>query len=261
MNDVLNGTARWQVEEGDCLHALAMMPEASADMVLCDLPYGTTRNAWDSVIPLDRWWSAVLRVAKPNAAIVLFAQSPFDKVLGASRLDLLRYEWIWEKGKASGHLNAKRAPLKAHENVLVFYRRPPTYNPQKERVPADRLVKGARRHKPSGIRNYGVQHGGAPWTEDGMRYPRTVLRFPSVNGQVSVHPTQKPADLCAYLVRTYTNAGAVVLDPTCGSGSTGVGSLAEDRRFVGVERDPAYVEIARRRCAEAAAQPSLAGAA
>ena len=117
--------------QGDCLEAMVHIPDGSVDMILCDLPYGTTRNKWDSIIPLGQLWEQYGRVIKENGAIVLFAQTPFDKVLGSSNLDFLRYEWIWEKTSATGHLNAKRMPMKAHENILIFYKRLPTYNPQK----------------------------------------------------------------------------------------------------------------------------------
>lgn len=245
----------------DAFELLATVPAGAVDMVLCDLPYGTTRNKWDSTLDLARLWPELTRVTKTNAAIVLFAQTPFDKVLGCSRLDLLRYEWIWEKGKATGFLNAKVAPLKAHENILVFYRKSPTYNPQKERVTDGRFVVGPRTHRPSEIRGYGVQHGTHGWTDDGTRYPRSVLRIPSVNGRDLLHPTQKPVDLCRYLIRTYTAPGQTVLDMTCGVATTAVAALTEGRDYICGDSDPGYVAIGRRRLDALAVQQTLVGAA
>ncbi len=248
-------TKPWSVTEGDCLAVLPTLPEASADMVLCDLPYGTTQNAWDSVIPLAPWWAAVRRVAKPNAAIVLFAQCPFDKVLGASNLDELKYEWIWRKESGTGHLNAKIAPMKDHENLLVFYRSQPTYNPQMRR--SFKPIAAPQRQGGNGS-NYGSTTRPI-YADDGTRHPLTTIEF--ARDADKVHPTQKPVDLCRYLVRTYTNAGDVVLDPTCGSGSTGVACMAEGRAFVGIEQHPPYVALSRQRIDEATRQGSLFGAA
>lgn len=239
----------WQTDDGtlanaDAFELLATVPDGAVDMVLCDLPYGTTRNKWDSTLDLARLWPELTRVTKTSAAIVLFAQTPFDKVLGCSRLDLLRYEWIWEKGKATGHLNAKRAPLKAHENLLVFYRELPAYNPQKE---AAAQLLSPREHKPKGVTNYGVVHGGDPWVDNGTRYPRSVVRFTAVRGQDSLHPTQKPVDLCRYLIRTYTAPGQTVLDMTCGVATTAVAALTGGRRFICGDSDPGYAALGAKR--------------
>lgn len=230
---------------GDCLDVLPTLPDKSVDMVLCDLPYGTTNCAWDSVLPLDRLWPEWLRVCR--GAVVLFAQTPFDKVLGASNLRHLRYEWVWEKTNATGFLNASRAPLKAHENVLVFYERQPTYNPIKTTGHARKTSKGGGR--PSSVyQDHATLERDYDSTE---RFPRSVLTFASDKQRSKLHPTQKPVALCEYLIRTYTNPGAVVLDNCMGSGTTGVACLNTGRQFIGIENDPDFFAVAERRLAAA----------
>lgn len=226
----------------DCLDAMRALPDASVDMVLCDLPYGTTRNKWDSVIPLDRLWSEYRRVCR--GPIVLFAQTPFDKVLGASNLGMLKYEWVWRKEAGTGFLNAKKAPLKDHENVLVFYDKPPRYYPQmRTGFKPYKCTKGGE------TSNYNAS--GIVTTEsDGSRYPLTVLDFP--RDKDKVHPTQKPVALVEYLVRTYTAEGDTILDNTMGSGTTGVACENTGRRFIGIERDPTYFDVAVGRVSDAA---------
>ena len=226
----------YQLLQGDCLELMATIPSGSVDMVMCDLPYGTTQNKWDSVIPLPPLWAAYKRICKPNAAIVLTAQTPFDKVLGASNLTDLRYEWIWCKSRVTGHLNSRIAPMKAHENICVFYEAVPTYNPQglvRKAVPT------VRRGGDNG-RNYGKSD--VSTLTEFENYPRTLLQFASEGS--TVHPTQKPVALMEYLIRTYTNEGETVLDNTMGSGTTGVACANTGRRFIGIERDPAYFQIA-----------------
>ncbi len=200
-------------------------------MVLADPPYGITRNAWDRELDLQRLWPELCRVAKPSAAIVLCAAPPFDKRLAVSNLASYRYDWVWEKSNATGHLNAKRQPLRAHEYLLVFYREPPTYNPQK-----------TTGHKPVNsfyTRHSGSNYGAAAAYRSGGgatdRYPRSVLRFASDKQKDSRHSTQKPLALMRYMVRTYTNDGDTVLDFCAGSGTTGRACEAEGRRFIGIE--------------------------
>lgn len=231
--------ADWRMDlmMGDCLECMKEIAPGSVDMVLCDLPYGTTQNRWDSVIPLAAMWSLVWTCMKAEGAAVFTAQTPFDKVLGVSDLPNLKYEWVWQKESGSGHLNAKRAPLKNHENVLVFCRKSPVYNPQmREGVKPYTQVQG----KPKST-NYGTQTG-AVTVSDGTRYPLSVLDF--ARDKSKVHPTQKPVALMDYLIRTYTNPGEVVLDFTMGSGTTGVAAMQSGRRFIGIERDEGYFQIA-----------------
>lgn len=229
---------------GDCLDIMPALPAASVDLILCDLPYGTTQNKWDSVIPLDRLWLEYWRVAKPSAAVVLTAQTPFDKVLGVSQLARLKYEWIWEKPNPTGHLNAKRAPMKAHENVLVFYRQRATYNPQKTHGHKRKVSRVNRSEVLDPC--YGSQSGTTLY-DSTERYPRSVQVFASEKQHNSLHPTQKPVALMEYLIRTYTNEGDTVLDNCMGSGTTGVAALKCGREFIGIESDPAYFDIAKNR--------------
>lgn len=229
---------------GDCLERMKEIPDDSVDMVLCDLPYGTTQNKWDSVINLEELWNHYWRVAKSSAAIVLTAQTPFDKVLGCSQLEFLRYEWIWEKTLATGHLNAKKMPMKAHENILVFYKSLPTYNPQKTtgHKPVNSYVKTRGEGSNYGSTKSGV--GGGGQTD---RYPRSVQKFSTDKQKAALHPTQKPLALMEYLVKTYTNEEDVVLDNCMGSGTTGAACKHLNRKFIGVEMDGGYFEIAKNR--------------
>ena len=223
----------------DCLQAMCVIPDGSVDLVLCDLPYGTTQNKWDSVIPFEPLWREYWRVLKPNGAVVLTAQPPFDKALGCSQLEFLKYEWIWQKTKATGHLNSKSQPLKEHENVLVFYRQQPTYSPQGLlRKAAPTVRKGGNNGG-----NYGKSDKDS--LQEFSNFPRSVLKIPS-EGK-TVHPTQKPVALMEYLIRTYTNEGETVLDNCMGSGTTGVACKNTGRNFIGVERDPDYFRIASER--------------
>lgn len=239
-----------KVTQGDCLEIMREIPDGSVDMILCDLPYGTTRNKWDSVIPLDKLWLEYNRIIKDNGAIVLTAQTPFDKVLGASNIKFLKYEWIWEKDKGSGFLNAKKMPLKTHENVLVFYKKPPTYNPQ---ITYNHTPQHSS-YKQTISKNYGRYNGVISDSKKMWRYPRTNLKFNGVNnnGKEKVpHPTQKPVALFEYLIKTYTNEGETVLDNCIGSGTTAVACINTNRNFIGIEREPEYVEIAKRRIDDA----------
>lgn len=232
---------KFELCHGDCLELMKDIPDGSVDMVLCDMPYGTTRNNWDRVIPLDSLWKEYKRVVKKNGAIVLFAQTPFDKILGASNLDMLKYEWIWEKSQGTGHLNAKKMPMKAHENVLVFYKRLPTYNPQ--------MREGKPYTCKSGRGSTNYRELKSVITENkGYRYPIDILKFNSDKG---FHPTQKPVELCEYLIKTYTNEGETVLDNCMGSGSTGVACVNTNRQFIGIELDDGYFNIAKKRIEEA----------
>ena len=232
---------------GDCLERMKEIPDASVDMVLVDLPYGTTQNKWDSVIDLEEMWGQLNRICKPNTAKLMFAQTPFDKVLGCSNLKELKYEWVWEKTTATGHLNAKKMPMKAHENILVFYDKLPTYNPQKTtgHKPANSYTK----HQDDGS-NYGETKVGISGGGQTDRYPRSVQVFKTDKQKVSLHPTQKPVDLLEYLIKTYTQENETVLDFTAGSFSTGVACLNTNRKFLGIEMEEKYFDIGVKRMQE-----------
>lgn len=233
-----------QLFQGDCLSILPTVSDNYVDMLLVDLPYGTTQNKWDSCLPLSLLWVQYLRIVKPRGALVFTAQSPFDKVLGASNLNILKYEWIWEKTKATGHLNAKKQPMKAHENILVFYREQCTYNPQKTAGVPYVGAGGASKKD-----NYGDFQAVREGSVDGSRYPRSVLKFP--HESKPLHPTAKPVPLMEYLILTYTNKGDRVLDSCMGSGTTGVACVRTGRDFLGIEQDQKYFEIAKSRIDEA----------
>lgn len=228
--------------QGDCLELMKNISDKSVDMILCDLPYGTTKNKWDSVIPFEPLWEQYNRVIKDNGAIVLFSQMPFTVDLVASNYKDFRYEWIWEKLTASGHLNANRMPMKKHENILAFYKKLPTYNPQfTEGKP---YVATYSTHSS----NYGKQKDNITTINDGKRYPVDIIKF---NNDRGLHPTQKPVELLEYLIKTYTNEGETVLDNCMGSGSTGVACVNTNRNFIGIELDKGYFEIAKSRIEQA----------
>ena len=221
---------------GDCLEEMQHIKE-KIDMVLCDLPYGTTRCRWDTIIDLNKLWILYNKIIKTNAAVLLFSQTPFDKVLGCSNLDMLKYEWIWEKTQATGHLNAKKMPLKAHENILVFYKKLPTYNPQKTygHKPTHSYTKYIDTQNRSEI--YGVLSKEITDGGETDRYPRSVQIFKSDKQKNHIHSTQKPIALNSYLIKTYTNKNELVLDNCMGSGSTGISCIQTHRSFIGIEKD------------------------
>lgn len=231
---------------GDCIDVMASLPDCSIDLVLSDVPYGQTQNAWDVPIPFEPMWDQLRRIAKPNAAIILMAAQPFAAKLICSNLADYRYDLIWKKNKPTGFLNAKKQPLRIHEHFQVFYRKPPFYEPQ--------MTTG---HKPGnyamrrkGSSNYGAQtpteYGGS--TE---RYPTSVIEMPIINNDdpEKKHPTQKPVDLMTWPIRSYSSPGQTVLDFAAGSGTTAVAALRAGRRFIYIEKNPEYFEIAERRIA------------
>ena len=213
------------------------IPDKSIDMILCDLPYGTTHNKWDNVIPMESLWEQYNRIIKDHGAIVLFSQMPFGASLIMSNPKMFRYEWIWEKNQAVGFLNAKKMPLRKHENILVFYKHLPTYNPQ-GLIKLDEPIQEEGRANRSG-KNYRVADKSFIRTH--KNYPTDIITFSKDTGY---HPTQKPVDLLEYLIKTYTNEGDVVLDNCMGSGSTGVACQNTNREFIGMELDEKYFKIA-----------------
>ena len=223
---------------GDCLERMREIPDGSVDMVMCDLPYGTTACKWDTIIPFEPLWAEYKRVCKKNAAIVLTASQPFTSGLVMSNVTHFRYDWIWHKTHPTGHLNAKRRPMSAHESVLVFCFGKLPYSPQKTYGHTRKVSSAHHRRYCKKTDVYG-SHGltGYDSTE---RYPRTVLTFKSDKQTTSIHPTQKPVALMEYMIRTYTNPEETVLDNCMGSGTTGVACAKTGRKFIGVERDETY---------------------
>jgi len=226
----------------DCLTAMNYIEGGSVDLVIADLPYGTTRNKWDSVIPLDQLWAAYDRITKPTAAIVLTASQPFTSTLVASNYKMFKHEWIWVKNRGSNFANTVREPMKEHESVLVFSKGKWTYNKQMQ----ERTGGGAARvdygfNFTTETDNYNSFNGKKNAALPKLRVPSSWQKY---NCEVGLHPTQKPVGLMTYLVKTYSNEGDLVLDNTMGSGTTGVAALREKRRFIGMEKDSEYFEVA-----------------
>lgn len=230
---------------GDCLDLMRDLQDGSVDMVLCDLPYGTTRCAWDSVIDLERLWPEYRRVCKKGAAIVLTAAQPFTAALLMSAPKQFKHEWIWEKTSATGHLNAKRRPMAAHESVLVFSFGTPPYYPQKT-TGHERKVSTAS-HKRGCVKTDVYGDHGLTSYDSTERYPRSVITFKSDKQKSALHPTQKPVALMEYMLSTYSQEGDTILDNAMGSGTTGVACMNLGRRFIGMEKDSVHFETARTR--------------
>lgn len=252
--DCLDKMDNIRLIQGDCLDVMKIIPNNSIDMVLCDLPYEVLNKdnkyaQWDKIIPFDRLWEQYERIIKDNGAIVLFGQGMFSAKLMLSNEKLWRYNLIWGKGgRCSGFLNAKRMPLRAHEDILVFYKHLPTYNPQMIKCePHQRNhSRGKQEHKQTN-RCYG-EFGKAEDFISDYKYPKSILNFQRPHPQV--HPTQKPVQLLAYLIKTYTNEGELVLDNCMGSGSTMVACIETNRGGIGIELDNGYFKIAQNRVNE-----------
>jgi len=229
----------------DCLIGMKDIKEKSIDMILCDLPYGTTQNSWDSIIPFPELWEHYNRIIKDNGAIVLTAQPPFDKVLGASNIKYLKYEWIWEKSQPTGFLNAKKQPLKYHENILVFYRKQCVYNPQITKKPKANIRPRHSGKEFANNGNYGdFKHGDFREIGTDESYPSNIIKIPHEQNKENFHPTQKPVKLFEYLIKTYTNENDLVLDNCMGSGTTAIASLNTNRNYIGFEMDETYYKLA-----------------
>ena len=239
---------RIELIQGDCLELMKDIPDKSIDMILCDLPYGTTACKWDSVIPFEPLWEQYRRIAKKNAAIVLTASQPFTTALIASNIKEFKHAWVWDKVTISNPMQAKYQPLRQHEDVLVFCARglPPFYMPQKTDLHKTTKWKQAKQHSDAAIPGTVGAAG-----EVRGKYPKTIIRFPAAKlvGR-TVHPTQKPVALMEYLIKTYTNEGDLVLDNCMGSGTTGVACKNLNRNFIGIELDPEYFKIAEKRINE-----------
>lgn len=234
-----------QLFNDDMFNIYDKLQDNSIDLLLTDFPYGTLnkRNTWDTIIDYDKFWKAAKRICKPNCAIISTAAQPFTSVLISSNYRDFKYSLIWEKSKASGYLNAKKQPLRAHEDIVVFYRSQPVYNPQ--------MSDGKPYDKGSAVRDteaYAVQTKEVHVkNETGLRYPRSVLYFKTAESEGKLHPTQKPVLLYEYLIKTYSNEGDVVLDPCMGSGTTGIAALNCKRSFIGIEKSLPYFKTAKER--------------
>lgn len=225
---------------GDCLIEMKQIKSGSVDMILCDLPYGITKNAWDIIIPFDKLWEHYDRIIKDNGAVVLFGSQPFTSLMITSNLKKFRYCLVWEKNKFSDFLNAKRKPMKTNEDIAIFYKKQPTYNPQYwYSTPYSRWNTQTAVDKQT---NYGKHKENVVESLDGKRLPTTVLKFNRI--ERPSHPTQKPVDLLEWLIKTYSNEGEMVLDNCMGVGSTGVACKNLKRSFIGIESNKTYFDIA-----------------
>lgn len=233
----------WQ---GDCLELMNNIPDKSVDCIITDLPYGTTQCKWDTIIPFEPLWKQYNRIIKDNGAIVLFGTEPFSSHLRLSNLKNYKYDWIWDKVKGTGFLNAKRQPMRNHELISVFYKKQCTYNPQKT---YGHKMKKSYRSKDLQTDVYGEMKNDYTY-ESTERYPRSIQVFSTDTQNSSLHPTQKPVALIEYLIKTYTNDGELVFDSCMGSGTTGVACINTNRRFIGIELDNNYFEIAKNRISE-----------
>lgn len=242
-----------KIYNGDCIEVMHQLIDDNiiVDCIITDLPYGTTPCPWDVIVPFDEMWSCINKITKPDAAVVLFGQEPFSSLLRVSNINDYRYDWIWQKERLTNVFQVKRRPGKVVENISVFYKKQPTYNPQKTKYD------GPLRTNKIGEGGFSITQKGSGLTkpveynDDGTRYPLQVIKFnrDSMYDE-KFHPTQKPISLCEYLVRTYTNENETVLDFTMGSGSTGVAALKCNRKFIGIERDEKYFNIAKKRLEE-----------
>ena len=216
------------------------IPDKSVDMILCDLPYGTTQCQWDSIIPFDALWGGYTRIIKNNGAIVLFGSEPFSTELRHSNLGMYKYDWIWVKTKPSNFLNCKKQPMRKYETISVFYKNQCLYNPQGIVLKEKQNRNSCKENTYGKVREFKQD---ITYTN----YPHNVLEYPNITGKNCVHPTQKPVELLEYLVKTYTNDGMSVLDNCMGSGSTGVACMNTNRKFIGIEMDEEYFNIAKQR--------------
>ena len=239
------------LRKGDCLELMKDIPDKSIDAIIADLPYGITRAKWDIILDLDLLWKQYERIIKDNGAIVLFGSQPFTTTLINSNRKLFRYDLVWDKKMKVGMMNCKRMPLRQHEDIVVFYKKQPTYNPQ--------MTKGKMRNKKiAPTKDFEVYGQITPidnFNDD--YYPSSILEFSNANQKAKSHPTQKPVKLLEYLIKTYTNEGETVLDNTMGSGTTGVACINTNRNFIGMELDDKYFEIAKARINEAITDKQL----
>ena len=229
---------------GDCLEVMKDIPNKSIDMILCDLPYGTTACKWDAILPFFDLWEQYERVIKANGAIILTASQPFTSALIMSNPTIYRYNWVWNKVGISNPMLAKKQPLRQHEDICVFYKKPPLYNPQM--AEGKQWNRGGKReHKTDTLGSSILINNGSDKSR--LKYPKTIIEFPNTNKTKNTHPTQKPVTLFEYLIKTYTNEGETVLDNCIGSGTTAIAALNTGRHFIGIEKELKYVDISRMR--------------
>ena len=248
-----------KIYQGDCLELMKQIEDKSVDLILCDLPYGTTQCSWDIIIPFDKLWEQYNRIIKEKGILVLFGSEPFTSKLICSNLDNFKYNWIWQKNKSTGFLNVKKQPLNDNETISVFYKKQGIYNPQMEK--AEKLYRRGKviRDKEQNIQqseNYGEQKSFIQ-VDTGLRFPKRIIYFDNNFTREQQHPTQKPVALFEYLIKTYTNEGDLVLDNCIGSGTTAVACINTKRNFIGIELSPEYCKIANERIQKELSQTKL----
>lgn len=225
------------IYHGDCLELMNNIEPGSVDMILCDLPYGTTRSKWDIIIPFEPLWGQYNRIIKPNGVIGLFGAEPFASMLRLSNIRKYKYDWVWNKVKGTGFLNAKKQPMRNHETISIFYSKQPVYNPQKT---TGHVHKSAFRPKSSKTDVYGPSVSDSNYSST-ERYPRSILQYSTDIQKSCIHPNQKPVALCEYLIKTYTNPGDLVLDNCIGSGTTAIACINTGRNYIGIEKYRRFV--------------------
>lgn len=233
---------------GDCLELMDYIYDGSVDLILCDLPYGLTKNKWDSVIDLPKLWQHYERIIKPNGAIILFGQDKFSAKLMLSNEKLHRYNLIWEKTTPTGHLNAKKMPMRSHEDILVFYKQLPIYNPQKTTGHERKVSTAHHKRGSKKTTNYG-EHGLTTY-DSTERYPKSIWKFATDKQKSSLHPTQNPLKLIEEIVKTFSNEGDLVLDNCAGSGTTGIACIETNRNFILIEKEKEMIEVIKKRAGD-----------
>lgn len=234
----------YKLFNGDCLEIMKDIPDKSKDMILCDLPYGTTACKWDNIIPFEPLWEQYNRIIKDNGAIVLFGSEPFSSKLRMSNIKNYKYDWIWIKNNSGNFQLANKQPLKYHENILTFYKKQPKYNPQ-GLIKLNEPITQSNKNKAGKLGHLSSEKKRKHYKQFYTNYPKSYLKYN--RDKNNLHPTQKPVELLEYLIKTYTNEGDTVLDNCMGSGSTGVACMNTNRKFVGIELDKNYFEIAKNR--------------
>jgi len=233
---------------GDCLEVMPKIKEHSVDLILCDLPYGRTKNKWDTVIPFDKLWENYNRVLKENGVVVLFADGMFMAELMLSNKKMWKYNIVWDKVLTSGFLNANRQPLRSHEEIVVFYNKQPTYNPQKFKGQPNHSKGTSQKNTNNNYSKYTIVDNREELGD--MKHPRSIWSFQKPHPSKMVHPTEKPLECIEYIIKTYTNEGDLVLDNTMGSGTTCIGAKKLNRQYIGIEKEEKYFEISVKRMGE-----------
>ena len=235
-----NKEDKYKLIRGDCLEEMKQIEDKTIDLIICDLPYGMTKNKWDIILPFDKLWKEYNRIIKDRGAIILFGSQPFTSIMITSNIKMFKYSLVWEKNKFSDFLNSKKKPMKINEDIVLFYKKQPTYNPQY--IYAEPYIRWNKQTAVDKQSNYGKHKENHIENKDGRRLPTSILKFNRV--ERPIHPTQKPTDLLEWLIKTYSNENDLILDNCMGSGSTGVACKNTNRKFIGIEIEEKYYNMA-----------------